>query len=304
MSPPQKNCKEGYSPSLDNYSLDWNPPFGRIPSPLPYSSGPRPSRPPRPPHPPRPPRRGHARARQPARTYAAANQGAGPGPGTPHSAYVRDPRAGNGRAPAGQRARTRPRPRARARARRIARTSATPAQGTGAGAPASAPAARVGGTWRPGVRGRPARARRNGRGGEKWGPSRPLKKMHRGAIAPYWIITAWIGIPGSGEFLLPSRPKVCRGRPRPRAGPACCQRAWPAGRRARPSSPPEREGRRRNWEGRRAFVFAGPHGAGTYYMGRPGGRRGSCSAEGPPASGQRALAIADRGPLTEAGRTP
>ena len=95
--------------------------------------------------------------------------------------------------------------------------------------------------------------------------------MHRGATAPYWIITAWIGIPGSGAFLLPSRPKVCRGRPRPCAGPARCQRAWPAGRRL---GPPVREGRRRNWEGRRAFVSAGPHGAGTYYMGRLGGQRG------------------------------
>ena len=39
--------------------------------------------------------------------------------------------------------------------------------------------------------------------------------MHRGAIAPHWIITAWIGIPRSGGFLLPSRPQPCRGRPRP-----------------------------------------------------------------------------------------
>ena len=33
------------------------------------------------------------------------------------------------------------------------------------------------------------------------------------------------------------------------------------------------------------------------------GRRGSCGAVGPPASGQRAPAIADHGPLTEAGLT-
>ena len=39
--------------------------------------------------------------------------------------------------------------------------------------------------------------------------------MHRGAIAPHWIITAWIGIPRSGGFLLPSCPQPCRGRPRP-----------------------------------------------------------------------------------------
>ena len=38
-------------------------------------------------------------------------------------------------------------------------------------------------------------------------------------------------------------------------------------------------------------------------MGRPGGRRGSCGTVGPPASGQRAMAIADHGPLTEAGWT-
>ena len=39
--------------------------------------------------------------------------------------------------------------------------------------------------------------------------------MPRGAIAPHWIITAWIGIPRSGGFLLPSHPQPCRGRPRP-----------------------------------------------------------------------------------------
>ena len=54
------------------------------------------------------------------------------------------------------------------------------------------------------------------------------------------------------------------------------------------------------WEGRRASVFAGAHCAGTYYMGQPGSRRGSCGLVGPPASGQRATAIADHGPLTEA----
>ena len=41
------------------------------------------------------------------------------------------------------------------------------------------------------------------------------EKMHRGAIAPYWIITAWIGIPSSGAFPLPSHPQTCRARPRP-----------------------------------------------------------------------------------------
>ena len=39
--------------------------------------------------------------------------------------------------------------------------------------------------------------------------------MPRGAIAPHWIITAWIGIPRLGGFLLPSHPQPCRGRPRP-----------------------------------------------------------------------------------------
>ena len=41
------------------------------------------------------------------------------------------------------------------------------------------------------------------------------EKMHRGAIAPYWIITAWIGIPRSGVFPLPSPPQAGRARPRP-----------------------------------------------------------------------------------------
>ena len=40
------------------------------------------------------------------------------------------------------------------------------------------------------------------------------EKMHRG-LAPHWIITAWIGIPSSGEFPLPSHPQACRARPRP-----------------------------------------------------------------------------------------
>ena len=34
-----------------------------------------------------------------------------------------------------------------------------------------------------------------------------------------------------------------------------------------------------------------------------GGRRGSCGTVGPPASGQRATAVADHGPLTEVGWT-
>ena len=55
------------------------------------------------------------------------------------------------------------------------------------------------------------------------------------------------------------------------------------------SSPPETGGE----EG--IFGRGGAHCAGTYYMGRPGGRRGSCGAVGPPASGQRATAIADHG---------
>ena len=38
-------------------------------------------------------------------------------------------------------------------------------------------------------------------------------------------------------------------------------------------------------------------------MGRPGGGRGLCGAVGHPASGQRATAIVDHGPLTEAGRS-
>ena len=41
------------------------------------------------------------------------------------------------------------------------------------------------------------------------------EKMHRGAIAPYWIITAWIGILSSGAFPLPSHHQACRARPRP-----------------------------------------------------------------------------------------
>ena len=50
--------------------------------------------------------------------------------------------------------------------------------------------------------------------------------------------------------------------------------------------------------------LASTHGhPGTYYMGRHGGRRGSCGALGPPANGQRATAIEDHGPLTEAGWT-
>ena len=39
------------------------------------------------------------------------------------------------------------------------------------------------------------------------------EKMHRGAIAPHWIITAWIGIPSSGAF------------PRPGARAWACQPA-------------------------------------------------------------------------------
>ena len=126
-----------------------------------------------------------------------------------------------------------------------------------------------------------------------------LEKMHRGAIAPYWIITAWIGIPGSGAFLLASRTKVCRGRPQPHAGPAPGR-----GPSAAAHGPPPLPFRRRNWEGRRAFISAGPHGAGTYYMGWLGGRRGWRGMAQPPISGQRAMAIANHGPLTEAGRTP
>ena len=42
-----------------------------------------------------------------------------------------------------------------------------------------------------------------------------------------------------------------------------------------------------------------PSGARTYYLGRPAGRR-SCGEAGPPVSGQRAPAIADHVPLTEA----
>ena len=46
-------------------------------------------------------------------------------------------------------------------------------------------------------------------------------------------------------------------------------------------------------EGRRASVFVGVHCAGTYYVGRTGGRHISCGAVGPPASGQQVPAIAD-----------
>ena len=48
------------------------------------------------------------------------------------------------------------------------------------------------------------------------------EKMHGGAIAPYWIITGWIGIPSLGAFPLPSPPQACRARLRPpqRAPPA------------------------------------------------------------------------------------
>ena len=88
---------------MDNYSLDWNPLFGRIPPPLPSSSVPRPSATPTPGSAqvrgrnpgrgprhasqcarPRPSCQAQPRARRPARTYAAATRGAGLG--TPHSA--------------------------------------------------------------------------------------------------------------------------------------------------------------------------------------------------------------------------
>ena len=59
----------GYSPSLDNYSLDWNPPFGGIPPPLPSSTVPWTSGSPAP----------------GARPPASATRGEGLG--TPHSAF-------------------------------------------------------------------------------------------------------------------------------------------------------------------------------------------------------------------------
>ena len=131
--------------------------------------------------------------------------------------------------------------------------------------------------------------------------------MPRGAIAPHWIITAWIGIPRSGGFLLPSHPQLCRGRPRPPRPPASA--TWGAGlgtphsafqnwRGGGVSPPlpirllPSQNGRGGGVspplpkrEGRRASVFAGARCTGTYYRGRPGGRCRSCGTVGPRLAG-------------------
>ena len=68
------------------------------------------------------------------------------------------------------------------------------------------------------------------------------------------------------------------------------------------SSPPNMSPPLPKRKGRRASVFAGARCTRTYYMGRPGGRRGSCGTVGLPASGLRATAIADHGPLLRRGR--
>ena len=137
---------------------------------------------------------------------------------------------------------------------------------------------------------RPALARRNGRGGEKWGLSPLQKKIHRGAIAPYQIITAWIGIPGSSAFLLPFRPPVC---PRAASG-----RGPPA---TAPGSPNGRGGGKTGRGGGPPFPQAhvvpehtiwGDSGVGTDGVVRHG-----------PRSAKAKAAIADHGPLTEAGWT-
>ena len=61
----------------------------------------------------------------------------------------------------------------------------------------------------------------------------------------------------------------------------------------RPPSPLRPSRRKR--EGSRASVFTGARCAGTYYMGRLGGRSGTRGSAGHPLSGQRARAIADHG---------
>ena len=69
------------------------------------------------------------------------------------------------------------------------------------------------------------------------------EKLHRGAVAPYWIIAAWIGIPSSGAFPLPSHPQAGRARPRPP-------------RRGRARAAPGRRGRRRARPGGRGTAAA------------------------------------------------
>ena len=93
-----------------------------------------------------------------------------------------------------------------------------------------------------------------------------------------------------------------RARMWPRRGPGhTAQRSWKQEGRRRLSSPPNTCPPLLKREGRRASVFAGTRCTRTYYIGRPGGWRGSCGTVGPPASGQQATVIADHGPLLRRG---
>ena len=134
VTSPEK-MHRGASPLLDNYSMYWNPPFGRISPPLPSSSVLRPNATPAP----------------------------GTGADPPASAHVRGRDPGRGPGHASQRAYPRPPSRAPVRAGQHA--------------------------WAP----RSALPERDGR--RIMGNVASPEKMHRGAIALYGIITAWIGIP-------------------------------------------------------------------------------------------------------------
>ena len=287
VTSPEK-MHRGAIASLDNYSLDWNPPFGRIRPPLPSST-------------------------------------------VPHPSATSAP----GRAPAGQRARMWPRPGERAWARHTARKAATPAPGTGVRPRAIARVRFCGPGRGPGHASQRARPRPPSRAPPRAGqharaprsapPEREGRrimghvtspeKMHRGAI--HQIITAWIGIPRSGGFVLPSGPQPCRASPRhPRRARA-----------RRPARPRARACARRiallkTW-GEEASLLP------SQYVSSPpktGGKEGLCfcrcalyqnilygATRGsapvlwygrPPASGQRVMAIADHVPLTEAGVRP
>ena len=109
------------------------------------------------------------------------------------------------------------------------------------------------------------------------------------------MIAAWVGIPRSGGFLLPSHPQPCNARlrlprwarVRQRAQPRA--RAWArriallktGGEEASLLPPPNTSPPLPKREGRRASVFEGVRCTRTYYMGRPGGRCGSCGTVGP-----------------------
>ena len=127
--------------------------------------------------------------------------------------------------------------------------------------------------------------------------------MH-GRIKPG--ITAWIGIPGSGAFLLPSSPRALlsgMGRPRSStqggpvarhclvAGPVSGS-AWAVGRRTALVCRVGHRRQQKKWGGKGGPLFLQACVVPEYYMGRLSGRSGTHAAAGPPLKVQQALAIA------------